>query len=219
MDYSYLFDLEITLETRMGQLRFAARKLELIASKIQEATPKEIESTRKDLREVNNVIMDILIKETNYTNIFDKWNIPDIPVLKMKTLEKNGKTAIRDFSLQHATFAYLNSMTVLSEAKLENLDAATEKTGVITKERAHFFIINENFFNSFDEAIDTAHNIVEEETDLHTEKIKKNSRVLQLVLLGFLIAHMLLVIFLSINMHFKIENDQLILLTLTTEDL
>ena len=32
MDYSTLFDLEITLEKRMGQLRFASRKLELIAS-------------------------------------------------------------------------------------------------------------------------------------------------------------------------------------------
>lgn len=42
MDYSALFDLEITLESRMAELRFAARKLELIASKIQDSTPEEI---------------------------------------------------------------------------------------------------------------------------------------------------------------------------------
>lgn len=72
MDYSTLFDLEITLETRMGQLRFAARKLELIASKIQEATPEEIKHTRDDLREVNKVIMGILFTEAKYTHIWNK---------------------------------------------------------------------------------------------------------------------------------------------------
>lgn len=81
MDYATLFDLEITLETRMGQLRFAARKLELIASKIQEATPEEILHTRKDLREVNSVIMNILFTESKYIHIWNKWKLDDLPVL------------------------------------------------------------------------------------------------------------------------------------------
>lgn len=85
-------------------------------------------------------------------------------------------------------------MAVLADAKLENLDAAKLEAGIVTPERAAFFIINENFFNSFDEAIDTAHNQVEEETDNYTERVKKNSRALQIVLLVLLIKHMLLVI-------------------------
>lgn len=105
-------------------------------------------------------------------------------------------------------------MAIVAEASLENLDAEKLQQGLITPERAQFFIINENFFNSFDEAIDTAHNQVEEETDIHTERIKENSRILQLILLTLLILHMLLVIWQSARMHSIIENDQTILLTI-----
>lgn len=70
-----------------------------------------------------------------------------------------------------------------------------------------------------DEAIDIAHTQVEEETDIQTEKIKHNSRTLQIILLVLLLLHVLIIIWQSTRMYSVIENEQTILLTISTSDL
>lgn len=116
--------------------------------------------------------MDILFQESKYLHIWNKWKLDDLPVLAIKSIKKNGEVLVQEESLLIATFQYINAVAVLAEAKLENLKATSILNGGLTPERRHFFLINENFFNSFDEAIDTAHNQVEVETDNYTQRIK-----------------------------------------------
>jgi hypothetical protein len=149
----------------------------MIASKIQKATPEEIEHTRSDLKDVNTIIMKILFAESNYVHLWNKWKLEDLPVLEIKTLNKDGSVRTNTESLQHASFQYINAVAILAEADLEKLDAAKLEAGIVTPERAHFFMVTENFFNSFDEAIDEAHNQVEVETDNLTTKVRHESRI------------------------------------------
>ena len=80
--------------------------------------------------------MHILFTESKYVHIWNKWKIKDLPVLKIKTLHKNGQIREAEQSLQHATFQYINAVAVVAEASLESLDADKLAQGVVTPERA-----------------------------------------------------------------------------------
>lgn len=104
--------------------------------------------------------------------MLDPSTHPEIPQISMKNIVRDGEIIEIQSNITEALFSMLASGTIISNSKLEALSENSEINGVITTERSHFYLINENSFGKMEEVSSILKKLISEESESYVEKFQ-----------------------------------------------
>ena len=218
-DYAYVFSLEMNIEKELLQLQYFTKKIEIVANQIEVVTPKQLEDLRNDIYNSTLEISKMLDTEKRFTNIVNKQNNDEIPLVSVKKRLQNGLTYSIDSKLLDLNYELINAASALSNSKLELLSADTESAGYFNSERRNFYIFDDNFYQSIDQSEWLSRKLIYTKFLDIKESGQKLSVILPATIIVSAFSYALVTSYIVIKLSSRMKDEQQILLMIEDEDI
>lgn len=177
-DYHYV---ESISETKLIDIRYQTRKLELIASDyILFDTPEQkttqIKKTQSDLSGLTDETI-LLLGSNIQSESFVEDNIQKFK-FRMKLRLADGTIMLLDETNFRAfVFQLMNAATILSNTDTSKIAESIYESGILTVEREYFYKINDNSFSYLEETQSKAHRLIEHYFDAKIGSSQKTAKL------------------------------------------